>query len=131
MNRKSRVVPLSFGIIFLVLVLTSCGSKVFVTISPTTVTMKSGEKQQFYADVTGSSNQAVRWAVNGIIGGAPQDGMISTSGMYTAPATKASKEVAVSAAPIANPKRAAISLVTVIGTSLEPQPEGTAPPLPR
>jgi len=45
----------------------------------------NGEKQ-FTAKVSGAANTAVTWLVNGIRGGAPSIGTISTGGLYTAPA---------------------------------------------
>jgi hypothetical protein len=42
-------------------------------------------KQTFGATVTGSSNTAVTWQVNGITGGSIITGVISTSGVYSAP----------------------------------------------
>ena len=56
-----------------------------ITISPTSATLLAGGTQQFQATVTGSSNTAVQWQVNNIVGGNSQYGTISTSGLYTAP----------------------------------------------
>jgi len=42
--------------------------------------------QAFTATITGTSNTAVSWTVNGVAGGAAATGTISTSGVYTAPA---------------------------------------------
>ena len=42
---------------------------------------------QFTATVTGTTNTAVTWSVNGVAGGNSTVGTISTSGAYTAPAT--------------------------------------------
>lgn len=52
-----------------------------VTVSPTTVTLGAGQTAQFTAAVTGTSNGAVSWS----IGAGP--GTITTTGLYTAPAT--------------------------------------------
>jgi hypothetical protein len=43
--------------------------------------------QTFAAAVTGSSNMSVNWSVNGTAGGNATVGMISASGVYTAPMT--------------------------------------------
>jgi parallel beta-helix repeat protein len=44
-----------------------------------------GNTQQFTATVTGTSNTAVTWSVNGISGGNSTGGTISSAGLYTAP----------------------------------------------
>ncbi|SNT34672.1 Glycosyl hydrolases family 28 [Granulicella rosea] len=45
-----------------------------------------GQTTQFAATVSGSSNTAVTWQVNGVTGGATATGTISATGLYTAPA---------------------------------------------
>ncbi len=70
--------------------LISCGggggapplSAIAVTISPSAVTMTSGETQTFTAAVTGSLNQMVTWSVQEGSAG----GTINSSGVYLAPA---------------------------------------------
>ncbi|HET9995308.1 MAG TPA: hypothetical protein VFQ18_07880 [Candidatus Acidoferrum sp.] len=42
-------------------------------------------QMQFMATVTGNSNTAVNWKVNGVAGGGTQTGTISTTGLYHAP----------------------------------------------
>ena len=46
-----------------------------------------GTTVQFTATVTGTSNSAVTWQVNGVTGGSAATGTISATGLYTAPAT--------------------------------------------
>src|SRR5271163_2949675 len=46
-----------------------------------------GTTTQFTATVTGTSSSAVTWQVNGVTGGSATTGTISTSGLYTAPAS--------------------------------------------
>ena len=58
---------------------------VFVTISPTTASIAGGATQQFTATVTGSTNTAVNWAVDGTPGGNATTGTITATGLYTAP----------------------------------------------
>ena len=131
MNRKSAAVPLSFGCIVLLLALAACGSasRVSVAISPITAAVKSGTTQQFSAVVTGAKNTAVQWEVNGIVGGNEQYGTISTNGLYTAPVTNTSREVAVSAVVSAQRSKPGVALVTVTGTPMESAPNGlTSPP---
>jgi uncharacterized protein (DUF1800 family) len=58
-----------------------------VTISPTTATVNLDATRQFTRSVTGNANTNVTWAVNGVTGGNSTVGTISTSGLYTPPAT--------------------------------------------
>lgn len=59
---------------------------VAVSVSPNPVnTVFPGNVQQFTATVTGNSNTAVTWEVNGIPGGSAASGLISSTGFYTAP----------------------------------------------
>lgn len=55
-------------------------ASVAVSISPTTATVSQGATKTFTATVTGSTNTAVTWA------SAPTTGLVSTSGLFTAPA---------------------------------------------
>jgi hypothetical protein len=61
-----------------------------VVVTPHTVTRAPNKHQQFTAAVSSSSDQNVTWLVNGVPGGAPSIGTISTSGLYVAPADVAS-----------------------------------------
>ncbi len=58
-----------------------------VTIAPSTATVVVGALQQYTATVTGNSNTSVNWSVNGVAGGNSTVGTISTTGLFTAPAT--------------------------------------------
>jgi hypothetical protein len=49
--------------------------------------VQAGVTQTFTATVTGSSTTTVNWSVNGVAGGNTTLGMISSSGVYTAPMT--------------------------------------------
>ena len=60
---------------------------VVVKVSPATAQIRDGGSQQFSAAVTGSSNTAVTWSVNGVAGGSATNGTIDTKGLYKAPAT--------------------------------------------
>lgn len=68
----------------IVTVVASSGT-VSVSVSPATPTVALFGTQQFTAKVTGSSNQAVTWQVNGATGGNRQFGFISSTGLYVAP----------------------------------------------
>ncbi len=56
-----------------------------ITISPSTATVPTFGTQAFTATVTGETNTAVTWQVNGITGGSLTTGYISSSGTYVAP----------------------------------------------
>ena len=56
---------------------------VSVSVTPPSVTLYGGQTQQFTASVTNSNNTAVSWTVSPSTGA----GTISTTGLYTAPAT--------------------------------------------
>ena len=73
------------------------GSMITVSVSPSTVNVALGAQTQFKATVTGTSNMAVTWQVNGVTGGSSATGTISASGDYTAPATVPSSSVTVTA----------------------------------
>ena len=60
-------------------------SAISVTLSPAAGTVANFGKLQFTATVTGDSNTAVTWYVNGIQGGSQSTGYISASGIFQAP----------------------------------------------
>ena len=60
---------------------------VYVTLSPLNVSVALGTTQQFTETTSGSANTDVTWQVNGITGGNSTYGTISTTGLYTPPAT--------------------------------------------
>lgn len=61
------------------------GQATGVTVTPGGVTVHPFGTQAFGAQVQGSTNQAVTWQVNGVTGGNATTGIISTTGLYTAP----------------------------------------------
>ena len=63
----------------------TAASNIAVSVSPSSASVGDFETQQFTANVTGSSNTAVSWNVNGVAGGSQQLGYISGSGLYVAP----------------------------------------------
>lgn len=73
--------------------ITVVSGAVAVSVSPSSATVNTGASQQFQASVTGSTNTAVNWSVDGVAGGNSTVGMISTTGLYTAPATAGSHTV--------------------------------------
>jgi hypothetical protein len=64
---------------------TTTTNSVTVTVSPGTMTLETFEKQTFSATITGSSNSAVTWQVNGVTGGSTTTGGITSAGVYSAP----------------------------------------------
>jgi hypothetical protein len=88
-------------------------NQISVSITPTTATVAAGATQQFQAVVTGSSNTAVQWQVNGVTGGNAANGTISTSGLYTAPSTTVALQVTVAAVAAADATKSASAAVTV------------------
>lgn len=64
---------------------TAPSSTVSVSISPTNPTVQASASQQFTATVSGTTNTAVNWLVNGVTGGSSSTGTISSAGLYTAP----------------------------------------------
>jgi hypothetical protein len=81
-----------FAVLGLIAGMIACGggggSKpiVSIAISAPASTVTTSATLQFTAIVSGSSNTAVTWEVNGVAGGAVSTGKISSSGLYTAPA---------------------------------------------
>ena len=59
---------------------------IVIAVSPLNVTVNLAQTQQFTATVSGTSNTAVSWTVNGVVGGSATIGTISAAGLYTAPA---------------------------------------------
>ena len=59
---------------------------IVIAVSPLNVTVNLAQTQQFTATVSGTSNTAVTWTVNGLAGGSAAVGTISAGGLYTAPA---------------------------------------------
>ncbi len=86
-----------------------------VTIAPTAASVYTNGNQQFSAIVTGTTNQQVNWAVNGVAGGNATAGTISTSGLYTAPASVPNPAtVTVAAVSKADTTKAASAMVTIL-----------------
>jgi hypothetical protein len=60
-------------------------ANVTVAINPPSANVTTYATQQFTATVTGSTNSAVTWQVNGAAGGSRTTGFISATGLYVAP----------------------------------------------
>ena len=107
----ARTKSTSLLIIFLglLLTMTACGGggadnasqTPTVTITPASPAVNGGGTQQFTATVTNSTSTSVLWSVSCTAGGAAC-GSISTSGLYTAPATVASSATVTVTATLAS-----------------------------
>lgn len=78
-----------------------------LSVSPTSVSLTAGGTQQFSATVTGTTNTAVTWSATG--------GTISSSGLYTAPATAGTYTVKVVSS--ADSSKSASATITVSASS--------------
>jgi hypothetical protein len=58
---------------------------VAVTVSPTSANVRAGNTVSFSASVSGTTNTAVTWSVNGTSGGSSSLGTIDSSGKFIAP----------------------------------------------
>jgi len=121
---------LGLSFILAALSASSASAVVSVVVSPSTASLPANGSQQFSAKVFGSTNQTVRWEVNGVPGGAPSIGVISDAGFYTAPPDAPKlfnvKVEAEPAAAPASPGGASVSVAagTKTGTSYYLSPTG-------
>ncbi len=110
----------------------TAGANVTVTVStnPAITQVNTGTTQAFIATVTGTTNTAVTWQVNGGTGGDATVGTIDATGLYTAPAT-------VPTPPAVTIEAVSAALSTAIGTesitiitapsAAQPAPQTTSP----
>jgi len=85
-----------------------------VSILPIQVNLQAGQTQQFTATVTGTSNTAVTWLAGDIVGGNASVGTVSTTGLYTAPASISQVEtVTVTALSSYDPNASATASITL------------------
>jgi hypothetical protein len=110
--------PFLFHIAVVILIVAAfsqhSAAQVSVTISPTLVTLATLATQQFTATVSGTTNTAVTWEVNGVAGGNSTAGLISTNGLYLGPSTVPSPaSLSVTAVSQADPNKSASATVTV------------------
>jgi hypothetical protein len=103
------------------------GSTVQVSVTPFSISIAAGTTQQFTASVTGSSNTAVTWSVDGIAGGNSTVGTISTSGLYTAPTSSGSHTITATSQAVASSAGSATVAVGSGGGSSPPPTRGTGP----
>jgi hypothetical protein len=87
---------------------------VTVSVSPGTVNVRAGATQSFSATVSGSSNTSVSWEVNGVTGGSAANGLINSSGAYTAPGSVPSSNfVTIKAVSVADASASGSGTVTL------------------
>ena len=111
---------LSFPLAFVVCFVCGCGSsgpppqQIAVNVTPTAITVRTGDTQQFIATVAGTTNQSVTWSVNGTTGGDATNGTISPRGLYTPPAqVPAQNKITVTATSIADSSASQSASVTL------------------
>ncbi len=87
-----------------------------VSVSPLTASVQISTQKQFTAAVSGTTNPAVTWDVNGVVGGNSAVGFIdSIGGLYTAPVTAPSPAtVTVRATSVEVPTASGTASVTVV-----------------
>ena len=96
-------------------------AQVSVTISPGVISMATLATQSFTATVSGSTNTAVTWQVNGVSGGSSTNGLVSTTvlgtsneALYLAPsAVPSPASVSVTAISQADSTKSATATVTI------------------
>jgi hypothetical protein len=97
-KRSAEICPASHSVFAMLLLLAGFGaacnfggsktsSSVLVTVSPSSAQVNVGITAKFTVNVTGTTNTAVTWKVNGKESGNSTVGTISTTGLYTAPGT--------------------------------------------
>ena len=83
----------SFTTAIFALLTIAASAQVAVSVRPRTAGLTYTQTQQFTKTVSGTTNTAVRWSVDGITGGNSTVGTISTSGLYTPPHSKGTHTV--------------------------------------
>lgn len=129
---RTKLLPLAIGIVVTALSVACSGpssnssgsgnnggAAVDVKISPTATSLIVNQQFPFMATVTGTTNTAVTWEVNGVVGGNSTVGTISVSGNYTAPAAVPNPAtVTVTAVSQANTARSASATVTIVASNI-------------
>lgn len=86
-----------------------------ITISPVTVSVNVVTNQQFFASVSGGTNNVITWQVDGVTGGNDTTGRIDSNGLYHAPSAVPSKTtVTVAAVAYEEPALSAPATVTIL-----------------
>ena len=86
-----------------------------IAVNPNDTTVIIGKTQQFWGNVTGTSNTAVAWTVSGAGCAGVACGKISPGGLYTPPTSVPSPAtVTVKATSVADPTKSASASVTIV-----------------
>src|ERR1035437_3881829 len=89
-----------------------------LAVTPTSATLRASQTQQFKATVTGTTNTAVTWSLNPVLG------TITSTGLYTAPASITSSQtvtvIASSAADSSKTETATVSLQPSVSVVVSP-----------
>jgi hypothetical protein len=101
-------------------VVVSAPEKVTVAITPASVALRAGDKQQFSAAVAGTSDGSVSWSADA--------GSVDQNGLYTAPAE--ARTAHVTATSHADPGKSATAVVTVSASTAADPCAGLLPTLP-
>jgi hypothetical protein len=109
------------------LTLTAAQALISLSVMPATASIQAGVGTlTFTAIVSNTSNTAVVWQVNGVVGGNATIGTIAPTGVYTPPATPpAQPSVTVTAVSSADPTKRASASVMVTSTSMSLTINGT------
>jgi hypothetical protein len=97
-------------------------AQVAVVVSPPSVNMIFGTKQQFTADVTGTSNTTVGWYVNNFQGGNSTVGTIDGTGLYTAPSVQTNQTVTIKAVSQADSNSSGTATATIAAVAVNVAP---------
>ena len=101
---------------------------VSVSVAPGAASLQTGTSQTFTASVTNTTNTMVTWQVDGLTGGDATVGVISTSGVYSAPSLVPSPAtVTVTAVSAADATRSGAAQVTITAPSNAGPPEPPSP----
>ena len=119
------------GLLCFSTLLTACGGGAFqtaqaasplsISITPSSALVDAGTTQQYSVTTTSGSNNALTWMVNHVPGGDSSVGTISSTGLFTAPATPPSNPTeTITAVNVADPSKSGSAAVTVVppGTSV-------------
>jgi hypothetical protein len=88
---------------------------VTITITPNAASLMPSQTIQFTATVRQTPDSRVTWKVNGVVGGNSTLGTITSTGLYTAPASRNERRVEVRAASVVDSSKIATATV-IIGT---------------
>lgn len=114
-NNTPGTVWSSTADIFAIYTVAASAPSIVVTVSPASATIPQASAMSFSALVSGSSNQAVTWSVDGVAGGNATVGTIDASGNYTAPTLAGTHTITATSA--ADSAVAGSALINVTGAS--------------